>query len=177
MTDYNSTFETKFNFLVEKMEKEEENSQDRDAIINKLKSFSDILLKSVQSSCKDKQDKIMIFAEIPKSSDKIDSIKPIIGHENDFLNAKNDYNNCIEIYKTISDTLNYEIEILNLLGLHSYTLCLDQCKTEVKENKSNEKNAQNCISTCLKYKNINSNAAYELIMNDIEESKKHLNKI
>jgi hypothetical protein len=130
----------------------------------------------MQSSCKDRLDKLLLHSE---NSDLkiIDNLKPQIGYENEFNSAKTEYKECANNYQYIIDKFVSNTETLNLLSIHSYSICLDVCKNLIKQNKQNESEARKCITDCNNYRNINLDAAHDFIIEDIQNTKNNINKL
>jgi hypothetical protein len=172
-------FEAKFKYLTEIVEKQsEDNSKLYYNLEKEIKTISTILSKKIQTSCKQFLQNLFIFCEKPKEDiSSIDELITIPGYEEDFKRAKNEYDQCTNRYKSILDSISYNIETYNILSLHSHQLCLEQCKNEVRENKLIEADAKKCLNTCYGYKNNNALATYDIVIDTIENTKNLLNKI
>jgi hypothetical protein len=171
-------FDAKFNYLIDTVEKSTDDDSKLQTHIDKeIKLLSNQLSKKIQTGCQDFLDKVYLYSDKPKNIKSIDDLKPTEGYEVDFKNAINEYKKCSSNYKFILDKLSYDIETINIIGIHSYQICLDQCKSEVKEHKLTEVDAKKCISTCYGYKRMNANAAYDLIVENIDNTNDFLNKI
>ncbi len=173
----NLKFDAKFEILVESVEK----SLDSDFkllsnIENEFKTLTNALSEKIKNSCKESFNKLLLFSEKPKE-ENIENLIALSGSENDFNNAKIGYTKCTNNYKSVLDDIIYKVDVINMIGIHSYGLCLEQCKSEVKNHKLTESDAKNCITTCLSYKKMNASAAYDVIIDYIEETKNFLYKI
>ncbi len=171
-------FEAKFKYLVDHIEKQSEDNSDLFNNIEKeMKTISSILSNKIETSCSELFEKVLLYSEKPKEIKSIDDLVSITGYESDFNNAKNDYNKCTLNYKAVLDDITYNIGTYNMLGLYSYNLCLDQCKSEVKQNKLSECETKKCINTCYGYKKMNAIATYDIVIDNIENIKTNLNKL
>ncbi len=171
-------FEAKFLYLVNSVENQNEDNSDLFNNIEKeIKTISSILSKKLEVSCTQVLQNIFLYSEKPKEMKTVDDLVAISGHEDDFKNAKNDYIKCTQNYKFVLDSITYNVSSYNMLGIYSYKLCLDQCKSEVKNNKLSEGETRRCINTCYGYKKMNASATYDILIDNIENIKDNLNKL
>jgi hypothetical protein len=172
----NEKFKARFDYLVERVEKEYKQIQQLNEeydkkIQERMEKLSTITNTYTADFCKGTLERLMLYSKMPDGS----GFKPLEGYETDFENANAAFQKCRLVVESLPNMLAYNIETLGNLIYKANELCLEQCSTEVQESQLNEKHTRKCINTCLDYKLANLSTVFEIVSNEFDEKEKLLN--
>lgn len=170
-------FDKKFNFLFEEANRrfvnENKYFDDLDKLLeNRFDIISTKIKTIIQSKCKDDLERLNLYTDYNKND--INNIKPIIGYEKEFNEAKLKLNNCTKESNVLIDEIYDKSRILTELTLLSQANCLNECKKNIKQLNQSDKEANNCINACIRYRKYNMHSYYKVLNETIDLVEKKL---
>lgn len=177
--------ETKFNYLVEEIEK---NNQDNtkfkeldDILSNKYNKFIEIIRSKIQTKCKNEMETLQVYTEYNKeflngTIESIDLLKPLRGYDKEFAESMEKLKDCGNEINYMEADFNANSRAITDLTVFSNKMCYDQCKNDVKKKKNSEYETRKCIESCLRYRRYNLEAYFKIMSENIDDKEKELAK-
>jgi hypothetical protein len=187
-SDKFKTLEKKFNFLAQEVSKSyiEKTSIRHKELEKKLSEFISLTEKKLFNKCEENIKTIMKISQNEQMVDQskgtvILQLKPKQGHEEEYTTKSSELMECVKPYLLmVENVLEYKNYFQQLNNV-SYSLCISECKNNLKNsvvnNTLNYDNVKYCLKDCYNLGSFNFKSYYEYIQNDLDLKSENMNKI